>query len=45
MCANITLTTSAEKIVLGGGIMNRGEVLLSKIRLHYLKIINGYLKH
>lgn len=32
MCANLTLTLSVEKIVIGGGVMNRGEVLFKKIR-------------
>jgi len=27
MCANLTLTLSLQKIVIGGGVMNRGEVL------------------
>lgn len=45
MCANLTLTMSLEKIVIGGGVMNRGEVLFSRIRHHFLKQINGYLKH
>jgi len=45
MCANLTLTVSVEKIVIGGGVMLRGEPLLAKIREHYLKTINGYLQH
>ena len=45
MCANLTMTVSVEKIVMGGGVMLRGEVLLSKIREHYVKAINGYLQH
>ena len=28
MCANLTLTLSLEKIVLGGGVIMRGEVLM-----------------
>jgi predicted NBD/HSP70 family sugar kinase len=32
MCANLTLTLSLEKIVLGGGVIMRGEVLMEKIR-------------
>jgi fructokinase len=32
MCANLTLTLSLEKIVLGGGVLMRGEVLMQKIR-------------
>ena len=45
MCANLTLTLSLEKIVLGGGVIMRGEVLMQKIRSNFLKAINGYLKH
>ena len=43
MCANLTLTVSVEKIVIGGGVMLRGQPLLTKIHEHFLKIINGYL--
>ena len=35
MCANLTLTLSVQKIVIGGGVMNRGEVLFKKIRKHF----------
>jgi fructokinase len=45
MCANLTLTLSVEKIVIGGGVTMRGEVLMQKIRSNFLKAINGYLKH
>ena len=45
MCANLTLTLSLEKIVLGGGVIMRGEVVMQKIRSNFLKAINGYLKH
>lgn len=45
MCANLTLTLSLEKIVIGGGVMNRGEVLLSKIREHFSKRLANYLQH
>ena len=45
MCANLTLTLSVEKIVIGGGVMNRGEVLFKHIRKHFLERLNGYLKH
>lgn len=43
MCANLTLTLSLEKIVIGGGIMKRGEVLLNQIRKSFKERINGYL--
>ena len=45
MCANLTLTVSVTKIVIGGGVMLRGEPLLSRIRHHYLQAISGYLQH
>lgn len=45
MCANLTMTVSVEKIVMGGGVMLRGEVLISKIREHFQNAINGYLQH
>mmetsp|Transcript_5969 Transcript_5969/g.9699 ORF Transcript_5969/g.9699 Transcript_5969/m.9699 type:complete len:92 (+) Transcript_5969:95-370(+) len=45
MCANLTLTLSVKKIVIGGGVMNRGEVLLKHIRHQFSKHINGYLQH
>jgi len=45
MIANLTLTLSLEKVVIGGGVLNRGEVLLSKIRQHFTKRINKYLIH
>jgi len=45
MCSNLTLTVSVEKIVIGGGVMLRGEALLSKIQKHFQNNINGYLKH
>ena len=35
MCSNLTLTLSLEKIVIGGGVMNRGEVLFQKIRKNF----------
>jgi fructokinase len=41
-CANLTLTLSVEKIVLGGGVMNQ-EVLFDKIRKHFSEAINGYI--
>ena len=43
MCANLTLSLSVEKIVIGGGVMNRGEVLFKKIRAAHKKQIANYL--
>ena len=41
-CANLTLTLSLEKIVLGGGVMNR-TILYEKIRTHFTESLCGYL--
>ena len=43
-CANLALTMSLEKIIIGGGVMNR-TILYDKIRDTFLKEVNGYLKH
>eukprot|EP00347_Sterkiella_histriomuscorum_P014476 403360730 len=43
-CSNIIFTMSAQKIVIGGGVMNR-EILYDKIRHHCFKSLNGYIKH
>ena len=43
-CANLILTISAEKIILGGGVMNR-ELLYPIIRKHCFEALNGYIKH
>ena len=45
MCANLTLTLSLEKIVIGGGIMKRGDILLEHTRKAFEERIGGYLKH
>ena len=43
LCANLYLTLSLQKFVIGGGIMNRGETLFAKIRKHFKAKIGGYL--
>ena len=45
MCANLTLTMSLQKIVIGGGVMNRGEVLFEKIRNAFAGRLANYLAH
>lgn len=45
MCANLTLTMSLNKIVIGGGVMNRGEVLFEKIRAAFATRLADYLDH
>ena len=42
LCVTLLLTTSIEKIVLGGGIMNR-QGLIEKIRAQTIVLLNGYL--
>jgi len=42
LCVTLALVTSVEKIVLGGGIMNR-EILFDKIRNRTRELLNGYL--
>jgi fructokinase len=43
LCATLLLTTSVEKIVLGGGIMNR-KGLIEKIGRKTVVLLNGYLE-
>ena len=45
MCANLYLSLSLQKIVIGGGVMKRGEILFSKVRHHFTERLAGYLKH
>jgi predicted NBD/HSP70 family sugar kinase len=42
-CANLCLTMSLEKIVIGGGIMMRGEPLMKHVHKSFLSTLNGYL--
>ena len=44
LCANALLTFSPEKIVLGGGVMQK-EFLLPLIRRKTLSLLNGYIAH
>jgi fructokinase len=41
LCINLTQTYAPRKIVLGGGVMQRVQ-LLPKIRKEFLRLINGY---
>lgn len=43
LSVTLILTTSVEKIVFGGGVMNR-RGLLEKIRTRTLELLNGYLE-
>mmetsp|Transcript_27212 Transcript_27212/g.40933 ORF Transcript_27212/g.40933 Transcript_27212/m.40933 type:complete len:348 (+) Transcript_27212:92-1135(+) len=42
LCVTLVLMTSVEKIVFGGGVMNR-NILYSKIRSKTKELLNGYL--
>ena len=42
LCVNVCLLVSPEKIVLGGGVMNR-TVLYEKIRIRFKALMNNYL--
>ena len=42
LCTTLVLMTSVERIVFGGGIMNR-KGLLEKIRKRTVELLNGYL--
>lgn len=42
LCATLVLTVSPERIVLGGGVMQR-KVLYDKVRAQTAQIINGYV--
>ncbi len=42
LCVTLALVTSVEKIVLGGGVMNR-VVLYEKVRARTKELLNGYL--
>lgn len=43
LCVSLILTTSIEKIVIGGGIMKR-RGLIEKIRKQTVVLLNGYLE-
>jgi fructokinase len=43
-CTNLILILSLEKIIIGGGVMNR-EILYPIIRRHTKEALNGYISH
>mmetsp|Transcript_10693 Transcript_10693/g.19531 ORF Transcript_10693/g.19531 Transcript_10693/m.19531 type:complete len:415 (-) Transcript_10693:1323-2567(-) len=43
LCVTLILVTSVERIVLGGGVMNR-SILFPKIRRRVLTLLNNYLE-
>ncbi len=44
LTASLTLTTAVERVVLGGGVMNRA-CMYPKVRDHVKAIINGYVRY
>ena len=43
MCVNLIMTLSPERIILGGGVMQR-EALLKQVRQETLRLLNGYIQ-
>ena len=43
MCVNLIMTVSPEKIVLGGGVMER-EFLMDRIRKETVRLLGGYIQ-
>lgn len=43
LCVDLTLITSVERIVLGGGVLARA-VLYDKVRARFIALLNGYLE-
>lgn len=44
MCVNLILTVSPQRILLGGGVMQR-QSLFEKVRVETLRLLNGYVQH
>ena len=43
MCVNLIMTLSPERIILGGGVMQR-QGLMEKVRSETLRLLNGYIQ-
>jgi len=43
MCVNLIMTLSPERIILGGGVMQR-EALLKQVRQETLRLLGGYIQ-
>jgi len=43
MCVNLIMTLSPERIILGGGVMQR-ESLIKMVRAETLRLLNGYIQ-
>lgn len=44
LCINITLSVSPEKIILGGGVMNR-KILYKYVHSHFITLLAKYIEH
>ncbi len=44
MCVNLIVTLSPQRIILGGGVMQR-QSLLADVRLETVRLLNGYVRH
>ena len=44
MCVNLILTVSPERIILGGGVMQR-KSLFAQVRRETAQLLNGYVQH
>ena len=44
MCVNLILITSPQRIILGGGVMNRKN-LFEKVRSETVRLLGGYVQH
>ena len=43
MCVNLIMTVSPEKIIVGGGVLQRGY-LLDQVRRETVRLLNGYIQ-
>lgn len=43
MCVNLIMTLSPERIILGGGVMQR-ESLIKQVRSETMRLLNGYIQ-
>ena len=44
LCVNITLTVSPERIIIGGGIMNK-KILYKYIHKNFIELLAKYVEH
>ncbi len=44
MCVTLILTVSPQRIILGGGVMER-KALFDKVRSETVRLLNGYVQH